>query len=111
MCYNGYSEIRKEVVQMKKYTAIKELSHALESAGVPHTITPLFNGSVVHYRVNGKLVCSVAQHDYSIGSKTNTVELWGLLTPEEAMDDNEVVGYLSAMDAYERICAHWEWLT
>lgn len=51
-----------------------------------------------------KIICSIIEHDYSYGHEYDTLEIMGLLTPEESAKD-DVVGELSAEDVFERISA------
>ena len=51
-------------------------------------------------------VCSVIEGEGSYGNAQNKLEIMGLLTASELLDDS-VKGWLTAEDVFERIYAHW----
>ncbi len=53
------------------------------------------------------IVCSIIQGTYTYGGLENKLEIKGLLTEEEKEND-DVCGWLTAEDVFERIKAHWE---
>ena len=53
------------------------------------------------------IVCSVIEHDGSYGREQDLLEIMGLLTDEEYEHD-EVVGFLSAENVFERIKKHYD---
>ena len=65
------------------------------------------NGLAIAYPNRENLVCSVIEHDGSYGREADKIEIMGLLTDEESKYD-EVVGWLTAEDVFERIKAHYE---
>lgn len=50
----------------------------------------------------GNCVCSIIQHKYSYGNDVNLIEIMGL-----SHYDDDVEGYLSAEDVFERIKRHY----
>ena len=52
-------------------------------------------------------ICSVIQGTCTYGGLENRLEIMGLLTKEE-LEHDDVAGWLTAEDVFERIKAHWE---
>ena len=87
-----------------KYTEILKLKKMLEDANIPFSFrSNHFDGYQICYPEAGeKRVCSVVQFSGSYGCNDNLLEIMGLLTESESIDD-DVVGSLSAENVFERI--------
>lgn len=93
----------------RKYNEILKLKDMLESAKIPFDFSKAYNGyHIVYPPANYKRVCSVIEHDYSYGKEKDLLEIMGLITEEEkdAWDD-DVFGYLTAEEVFQRIKNHW----
>jgi hypothetical protein len=89
------------------YQEIIKLDRLLQLKEIPHTFERLMDGWQICYPTKGgSRVVSVIEHHGSYGNERDLLEIMGLLTPEEEQDD-EVVGYLTSQNVYERILAHW----
>lgn len=88
------------------YNAILVLKDLLEKEGVPFDFEELFGGYRIAYPSREEVVCSIVEHDYSYGNTSDLLEICGLLTKEEELDDT-VTGYLTTLDVYDHIKAHW----
>ena len=88
------------------YTAIFELQKKLEQANIPHVFEDHSFDTFTHFQIvcpnNAMRYISVVQGTGTYGGPENKLEIMGLLTPEEATQD-EVVGYLTAEDVFTRI--------
>lgn len=91
------------------YTEILKLKDMLEKSGIPFKFEEgCFDGYHISYPKAGKKrVCSVIEHSGSYGHSEDLLEIKGLLTEEEALED-EVAGWLTAEDVFRRIKKHWE---
>lgn len=87
---------------MAKYNEIIHLHDMLDSANIPHDFEKHFDGYHICYNQGKQTVCSVIEHHYSYGSSSDRLEIMGLLTPAEAIDDS-VAGWLTADDVFNRI--------
>lgn len=86
-------------------TAMKILIDLLEKANVPFELTDDVMGNVdnqVWYPSKEKSICDVICHEYSYGGEIGLLEIMGLLTSKEKEKD-DVVGYLTAEDVFDRI--------
>lgn len=94
---------------MKKenYKEILKLKEMLEKAEIPFEFSELMGGYHLCYPNNKIKECSVIEHDGSYGREQDLLEIMGLLTNEELKHD-EVVGYLSAENVFERIKKDYE---
>lgn len=88
------------------YQNILLLKDLLEKEAIPFDFDELFGGYVIAYPSKEECVCSVIEHKYSYGSSSDLLEIMGLLTKEEEAED-DVAGYLTALDVYDRIKTHW----
>ena len=88
------------------YNDILLLKDLLEKEEIPFDFDTLFGGFIIAYPSKEECVCSVIEHDYSYGNSSDLLEIRGLLTKEESEFD-DVVGYLTALDVYDRIKVHW----
>lgn len=87
---------------MTKYNEIIRLHEMLNKADIPHDFEESFGGYHICYNQYKQTVCSVIEHDYSYGSSSDRLEIMGLLTPAESINDS-VAGYLTADDVFNRI--------
>lgn len=71
-------------------------------SGIPYEITECWGTPQVWYPCKAEPVCDVICHEGSYGYKEGLLEMMGLLTEEEAEDD-DVVGWLSAVEVFLRI--------
>ena len=98
---------------MNEYNEIFRLKEMLEKAEIPFEFRNLFDGFQICYPRNNKSEddfvreCSVIEHEGSYGHSQDLLEIMGLLTEEESKYD-EVVGYLSAENVFERIKNNYE---
>ena len=93
----------------KNYKEILKLKGMLEEAKIPFYFRDNhFDGYQICYPNKGEeRVCSVVEFEGSYGSHSDLLEIMGLLTKTESIDD-EVVGYLTAENVFERIKKHYE---
>lgn len=102
--YPGLSSWR----AVKSYDEIFKLEAMLKAEGIPFVYhrQPDMCGFQLCYPEDGEnRVCSIILHSGSYGRSEGLLEIMGLLNPdEEACDD--VAGYLTAEDVFERIKAH-----
>jgi hypothetical protein len=98
---------------MAEYKEIVKLKEKLEEAKIPFEFSTLFDGYQICYpEKNTKdkedvRECSVIEHYGSYGHSVDLLEIMGLLTEEESQDD-DVLGYLSADEVFQRIKKHYE---
>lgn len=93
-----------------KYKEILRLQKMLADNNIPHVIRRNFDGWQVCYpvcRPSYKCVMDAIQTSGSYGREQDLLEIMGLLTPEEEEYD-DVAGYLTAENVFERIKKHWE---
>lgn len=88
------------------YNDILLLKEMLEQEQIPFDFDNLFGGYVIVYPSREECICSVIEHNYSYGSSSDLLEISGLLTEDEK-DVDDVAGYLTALDVYDRIKVHW----
>lgn len=86
---------------MAKYNEIVKLHEMLTKADIPHEFDEEWGGYHILYSCMG-YTCSVIEHDYSYGSNRDLLEIMGLLTAAEAVNDS-VAGWLTADDVFNRI--------
>lgn len=92
------------------YKEIGRLLEMLADTDIPHSFHRLFDGWQIGYPclpIEGDCVCSVIEQKFSFGHEDDLLEIMGLLTEEESVCD-DVLGYLTAEDVFERIKTHWE---
>lgn len=93
---------------MEKYTEILKLKDMLEKAGIPFKFEDSFDGYHICYPKAGEeRVCSVIEHCGSYGHDKDLLEIMGLLTEEEAAED-DVAGWLTAENVFSRIKADFD---
>lgn len=98
---------------MKKYTEILKLKEILEKANIPFTFTDdcfgakrrgedkIFPELYPSYQIRLNKNIDVIQHFDSYGEAQDLLEIMGGLTVEE-MQDNSVLGYLTAEEVFKR---------
>ena len=107
----------------ENYKEILRLKEMLEKAEIPfefseymggyHLCYPKKNDSDCVEKETFNRVCSVIEHDGSSNNfseemlEKDLLEIMGLLTDEELQND-DVVGFLSAENVFERIKKHYE---
>ena len=102
--YPGLSSWR----AVKSYDEIFKLEAMLKAEGIPFVYhrQPDMSGFQICYPEDGEnRVCSIILHSGSYGRGEGLLEIMGLLKPDEEECDN-VSGYLTAEDVFERIKAH-----
>ena len=92
---------------MNKYKEILRLKNMLEKAKIPFEFSELFGGYHITYPINKFRICSVIEHDYSYGNAQDLLEIKGLLTQKEKKYD-DVLGYCSAEEVFNRIKKNWK---
>ena len=94
---------------MEKYTEILKLKDMLKKAGIPFKFEEgCFDGYHISYpKAGNERVCSVIEHYGSYGHDKDLLEIMGLLTEEEAAED-DVAGWLTAEDVFSRIKADFD---
>lgn len=93
---------------VKSYDEIFKLEGMLKAEGIPFVYhrQPDMCGFQICYPEDGEnRVCSIILHSGSYGRGEGLLEIMGLLKPDEKECD-DVVGYLTAEDVFERIKAH-----
>lgn len=92
----------------EKYTEIVKLHELLDDARIPHEFVfdPGNIGFSVVYMDGDEVICDACTHSFSYGHEENLIEIIGLLTPEERRRD-EVAGWLTAEDVFQRISNHY----
>ena len=89
------------------YKEIYKLRNLLDVAGIPYVFENGFlNGGALAYPNRENMVCSAIEHDDSYGRQADKIEIMGLLTDEEQKYD-DVVGWLTAEDVFNRISKHY----
>lgn len=94
---------------------IERLVSMLDEACIPYErdddteYNRLVNVSIkrIKYPCNDNFICSAIQGDYTLGGRENLIEIMGLLTDEEHQYD-EVRGYLTADEVFQRIKTDWD---
>lgn len=102
--YPGLSSWR----AVKSYDEIFKLEAMLKAEGIPFVYhrQPDMCGFQICYPEDGEnRVCSIILHSGSYGRGEGLLEIMGLLKPDEEQCD-DVAGYLTADDVFERIKAH-----
>ena len=85
--------------------SIKTLANMLFDHNIPFEVTTDAEGNEnnqIWYPSREKSVCDVICHKYSYGYECGLLEMMGLTTTEDDVD-----GYLTPEDVFERIWRHW----
>lgn len=85
----------------ERYNEIQRLKGMLEKAKIPFVFSELFGGYHIIYPNNHFIVCSVIEHDYSYGREQDLLEIMN-------RKQNDVLGYLTAENVFQRIEKHWK---
>lgn len=93
----------------KKYREILKLKDMLEMAGIPFQFSESNGGFHICYPNEGfSRVCSVIEHGLSYRHEKDLLEIMGLLTrKEKRKTQDDVLGYLTAYNVYQRIKKHY----
>ena len=91
----------------ERYNEILKLKNMLEKAEIPFEFSEIFGGYHITYPSNKFRICSVIEHDFSYGNEQDLLEIKGLLTKNEKKYD-DVIGYLSAENVFQRIQNNWK---
>ena len=93
-----------------KYQEILKLDGKLNNANIPHVLKRMFDGWQICYPSDDEkdMVMDVIEHFGSFGKEDDTLEIMGLLTPEEEKDDL-VLGHLTADEVFMRIWYHYHY--
>ena len=91
------------------YQEILKLDKMLTDNDIPHTLFRSWDGWQVCYPSPNLKECiaDVIEFTGSYGAKDDLCEMMGLLTPEEQMKGNTVVGYLTAEEICKRMTQHY----
>jgi hypothetical protein len=92
-----------------RYKEIIRLHEMLAENDIPHVIRRCLDGWQVCYpevRPGDECVVDAVEHLGSYGRELDLLEIMGLLTPEEEAEDN-IAGYLTAENVFERFKNHW----
>jgi len=90
---------------MCSFLASKEmfkLIDKLEWAHIPYETRDIFGTIQVLYPNAENRICDVVCHDFSYGHEQGLLEIMGLVKEKE-VDDDEVEGYLTADEVFDRI--------
>ena len=91
-----------------KYNEILKLKEMLEKECIPFYIDEMYSGYHISYpKVGNGRICSVIEHSMSYGRNNDRLEIMGLLTDKE-LENDSVVGYLTAEEVFGRIKNHYE---
>ena len=85
----------------ERYNEILSLKGMLEKAKIPFVFSKLFGGYHIVYPNNNFTECSVIEHDYSYGREQDLLEIMN-------RKQNDVLGYLTAENVFQRIEKHWK---
>ena len=97
----------KNVQKTEKHTEIKRLAEMLNNAQIPFFMRDVIDGYQILYGDDDDFICSAVEYGHTYGADEDLIEIMGLLTPEE-LEEDEVVGYLTAEDVFNRISNHWK---
>ena len=93
---------------MVGFKEILRLEKMLKEKNITYKIREEFGGYHIFYiNKKGEVTCSVIEHCSSYGRDEDKLEIMGLLTEEEKKHD-DVVGYLTAENVFNRILKDWE---
>lgn len=96
---------------MLDFTEIFKLKDMLEEASVPFVFRELkdFGGYQIFYPDIKNKVCDVILHNGSYGREQGLLEIMGLVDEEKVGD--EVEGFLTAKECFDRIEKHYNNIT
>ena len=90
--------------KMKTITEIQKLSIMLSVTCIPFDFHPLYDGWQICYPNGENRVCDAICHSGSYGHENGLLEIMGLVDGEA---DDEVEGYLTADEVFNRIVKHY----
>ena len=91
-----------------KYNEILRLKEMLEKESIPFDFAEMNGGYQICYPKKGEnRICSIIEYDGSYGRTEDLLEIMGLLTDKE-LENDSVVGYLTAEEVFGRIKNHYE---
>lgn len=104
--------------KVRKWNEIWRLHEMLTDVGIEHEFSEFFGGKLgddagwvlIVRNPDGSRLCSAIEHVFSYGHTKDRIEIQGLLTPWERKVD-DVVGWLTAENVFERIRAAVDKLT
>lgn len=85
---------------------IEKLHFLLSEADIPHKFIDRGIIKQICYPSSSNIIASVIFGEGTFGFKSGLLEIYGLLTDKEAEID-DVAGYLSAEEIFERIFKHY----
>ena len=93
-----------------RFQEILKLDKMLKNANIPHVLDRNLDGWILYYPNVKECIMDAIEFSGSYGNYSDSLEIMGLLTPDETMID-EVLGDLTAEDVFERIRKHYngEW--
>lgn len=94
---------------MLDFTQINLLKTMLENAGIPFEMSTHFEGYQIIYPNCSNPVCDVILHKGSYGHEQGLLEIMGLVDEEKVGD--EVEGFLTAKECFNRIEKHYNNIT
>lgn len=92
-----------------RYKEILKLNKMLTDNDIPHTLDRSWDGWQICYpsRDDKECIADAIEFTGSYGASNDRLEMMGLLTPEEAMGGETVVGYLTAEEVCRRMTEHY----
>ena len=87
-------------------TEITKLAVLLAKANIPFEITSCNDAPQICYPQRVERVCDAVCHKFSYGGDEGLLEILGLVDTDEIGDDVE--GWLTADEVFERIKTHYE---
>jgi hypothetical protein len=98
--------IKGEEKMDKKFSfQILRLGSMLQAANIPFELLPCWDGYQIRYPSVQQSVSDVVCHSGSYGHEQGLLEIMGLVDEEEVGD--EVEGWLTAEQVFERWQKHW----
>lgn len=92
-----------------QYNEIFKLKDLMVENNIPFDFNELFGGFHLSYPSRDKCICSVIEHDFSYGRKSDLLEIQGLMTETEIKrTDDTVLGFLTAENVFKRIKKHYK---
>lgn len=79
-------------------TEIRKLSALLDSINYPYELRTAWDGWQIRAK-NWDVIC----HSGSYGHEEGLLEAMGIIV-DDSSDDDDVVGYLTASDVFQRVC-------
>ena len=83
-----------------------KLINMLIAQGIPFELSEHMGVPHIEYPSKKNRICSVICNEVSYGHEAGLLEIFGLLTKEE-LEYDEVIGFLTAYNVFERISTHY----